>query len=64
MLHPKHKMKNPVKENGKAKANGKDILAEKDRQKCLFPSLALYDQDWLPSLLKDVLMKEVDMVTR
>ena len=40
------------------------FLAEKDKQKSLFPGLALADQDWQPSVSKDVLMKEVDVVTR
>src|SRR6266702_703910 len=59
-LHPKHKKKSTAKANGKAKANGEDVLIEKDKQKRLFPGLALADQDWQPSILKDVLMKEVD----
>ncbi|KAI9444660.1 P-loop containing nucleoside triphosphate hydrolase protein [Lactarius indigo] len=59
-LHPKHKKKTTAKANGKAKANGEDVLVEKDKQKRLFPGLALADQDWQPSLSKDVLMKEVD----
>ena len=42
----------------------KTFLAERDKQKCLFPSLALADQDWQPSVSKDILMKEVDVVTR
>ncbi|KAH8992446.1 P-loop containing nucleoside triphosphate hydrolase protein [Lactarius akahatsu] len=59
-LHPKHKKKITAKANGKAKANGEDVLVEKDKQKRLFPGLALADQDWQPSISKDVLMKEVD----
>jgi ATP-dependent RNA helicase DHX8/PRP22 len=59
-LHPKHKKKVSSKANGKAKANGEDDLVEKDKQKRLFPGLALADQDWQPSISKDVLMKEVD----
>ena len=30
-LHPKHNKENPAKANGKAMANGKDVLAEKDK---------------------------------
>ena len=59
-LHPKHKKKVSPKANGKAKANGEDVLVEKDKQKRLFPGLALADQDWQPTIGKDVLMKEVD----
>jgi ATP-dependent RNA helicase DHX8/PRP22 len=59
-LHPKHKKKNPVKTNGKAKANGGDALDEKDKQKRMFPGLALTDQEWEPTVSKDVLLKEVD----
>ena len=59
-LHPKHKKKTSPKANGKAKANGEDVVVEKDKQKRLFPGLALADQDWQPSIPKDVLMKEVD----
>jgi ATP-dependent RNA helicase DHX8/PRP22 len=60
-LHPKHKKKNSAKANGKAKANGEDTQAERDKHKRMFPGLALADQEWQPSSLsKDVLMKEVD----
>ncbi|SRR6266404_826333 len=59
-IHPKHKKKNTAMANGKAKANGVDVLAEQDKQKRLFPGLALADQEWKPSISKDVLMKEVD----
>jgi ATP-dependent RNA helicase DHX8/PRP22 len=59
-LHPKHKKKNPAKTNGTAKSNGNDTLDEKDKHKRMFPGLALADQDWQPTVPKDVLMKEVD----
>ncbi|KAH9981405.1 P-loop containing nucleoside triphosphate hydrolase protein [Lactifluus volemus] len=59
-LHPKYKKKNSAGANGKAKANGDNAPAEKDKQKRLFPGLALADQEWQPSISKDVLMKEVD----
>ena len=59
-LHPKHKKKTSAKANGKAKVNGEDVLVEKDKQKRMFPGLALADQEWQPSMSKDVLMKEVD----
>ena len=59
-LHPKHKKKNSTKTNGKAKANGNDALDEKEKQKRMFPGLALTDQEWQPTVSKDMLMKEVD----
>ena len=59
-LHPKHKKKSSAKANGKAKSNGNDALEEKDKQKRMFPGLALADQEWQPTVPKDVLMKEVD----
>jgi ATP-dependent RNA helicase DHX8/PRP22 len=59
-LHPKHKKKTSVKTNGKAKANGSDALDEKEKQKRMFPGLALTDKEWEPTVSKDVLMKEVD----
>jgi ATP-dependent RNA helicase DHX8/PRP22 len=59
-LHPKHKKKTFAGANGKAKTNGDNAPAEKDKQKRLFPGLALADQEWKPSISKDVLMKEVD----
>ena len=59
-LHPKHKKKNPAKANGKAKSNGNDALEVKDKQKRMFPGLALADQEWQPTVPKNVLMKEVD----
>src|SRR5712672_1074704 len=59
-LHPKHKKKNSTKANGKTKANGDGAPEEKDKQKRMFPGLALADQEWKPTASKDVLMKEVD----
>lgn len=58
-LHPKHKKKS-AKSNGKVKANGDVELSEQDKQKRLFPGLALADQTWQPAFTKDDLMKEVD----
>ncbi|KAI0248370.1 P-loop containing nucleoside triphosphate hydrolase protein [Lactifluus subvellereus] len=59
-LHPKHRKKNSAKANGKAKANGDDSLGEREKQKRLFPGLALADQEQQSNIPKDVLMKEVD----
>ncbi|KAI0295037.1 P-loop containing nucleoside triphosphate hydrolase protein [Russula brevipes] len=59
-LHPKHKKKSSVKANGKAKANGDNTPDETDKRKRMFPGLALADQEWQPTVAKDVLMKEVD----
>jgi ATP-dependent RNA helicase DHX8/PRP22 len=59
-LHPKHKKKSSAKANGKAKSNGNDVSDEKDKQKRMFPGLALADQEWQPTVSKDVLLKEVD----
>jgi ATP-dependent RNA helicase DHX8/PRP22 len=60
-LHPKHKKKSSSSEaNGKVKSGEDDALYEKDKQKRMFPGLALADQEWQPTVSKDVLMKEVD----
>ena len=59
-LHPKHKKKSSPEENGNVKSGGDDAFHEKDKQKRLFPGLALADQEWQPTVPKDVLMKEVD----
>jgi ATP-dependent RNA helicase DHX8/PRP22 len=58
-MHPKHKKKS-LKANGKGKANGETSVTEQDKQKRLFPGLALADQEWQPTVPKDALMKEVD----
>jgi ATP-dependent RNA helicase DHX8/PRP22 len=57
-LHPKHKKKAvPTKAKGAAK----DVVVDdEDKQRRLFPGLAIKDQEWQPSASKDVLMKEVD----
>lgn len=59
-MHPKHKKKFAAPLNGKQNkdANGNSVLSEQDKQKRLFPGLALADQE--PNVSKDVLMKEVD----
>jgi ATP-dependent RNA helicase DHX8/PRP22 len=56
-LHPKHKKKNPTEAS---KTSDDDAPDEKDKQKRLFPGLALADQEWKPTVAKDALMKEVD----
>ena len=57
-MHPKHKKKpTAVAENGSSE---EVVLDELDKKKRMFPGLALKDQDWQPSVPKDVLMKEVD----
>ncbi|EIM92633.1 P-loop containing nucleoside triphosphate hydrolase protein [Stereum hirsutum FP-91666 SS1] len=57
-MHPKHKKKTAKSKGKKGKGNG--AVDEQDKQKRLFPGLALADQDWQPSISKDALMKEVD----
>lgn len=59
-LHPKHKKKSFSEADAKDKAGVDDALHEKDKQKRLFPGLALADQEWQPTVSKNVLMKEVD----
>jgi len=59
-LHPKHKKKSSPGEDGEVKSGGDDALHEKDKQKRMFPGLALANQEWQPAVSKDVLMKEVD----
>jgi ATP-dependent RNA helicase DHX8/PRP22 len=54
-LHPKHKKKFSTGTNG-AQTNGDAFDREKDKQKRLFPGLAVPDKE----VPKDVLMKEVD----
>ncbi|KIP11668.1 hypothetical protein PHLGIDRAFT_27720 [Phlebiopsis gigantea 11061_1 CR5-6] len=57
-MHPKHKQKKAAAaENGSSE---EAVLDELDKKKRLFPGLAMKDQEWEPSLPKDVLMKEVD----
>lgn len=57
-LHPKHKKRQPTSQD--ENTNPGDTLDETDKRKRIFPGLALKDQDWEPTLSKDVLMKEVD----
>ncbi|KAH8094721.1 P-loop containing nucleoside triphosphate hydrolase protein [Cristinia sonorae] len=57
-MHPKHKKKSTIT-NGDGATNG-DEIDHTDKKRRLFPGLALKDQDWEPTITKDVLMKEVD----
>jgi ATP-dependent RNA helicase DHX8/PRP22 len=59
-LHPKHKKKSSTEATGEFKIDDDDAADEKDKQKRLFPGLALADQEWQPTVSKDVIMKEVD----
>ncbi|KDR85685.1 hypothetical protein GALMADRAFT_234699 [Galerina marginata CBS 339.88] len=63
-LHPKYKkpVKKSAKAQGKAKAN--DEMTELDRQKRLFPGLAVKDQDVPPAIPDDVFLMELgDLVS-
>ncbi len=57
-MHPKYKKKpSTVLEDS---SNAEVAIDELDKKKRMFPGLALKDQEWQPSVTKDVLMKEVD----
>lgn len=58
-MHPKHKKKSvSATQNGDGEGDG--VVDELDKKRRMFPGLAMKDQDWQPSVPKDVLMKEVD----
>lgn len=59
-MHPKHKKKFTDSVNGKKNkdADNAVLLNEQDKQRRLFPGLALPNQE--PTISKDVLMQEVD----
>ncbi|PAV22044.1 P-loop containing nucleoside triphosphate hydrolase [Pyrrhoderma noxium] len=57
-MHPKYKKKSEAKTTN-GKQNGV-VLDEKEKKRRMFPSLSLPDQEWEPSVEKDVFMKEVD----
>jgi ATP-dependent RNA helicase DHX8/PRP22 len=57
-MHPKHK-RSKVSSNGKPNSASQQ-LTEQDKKKRMFPGLSKPDQEWEPSITKDVLMKEVD----
>ncbi|KZT69048.1 P-loop containing nucleoside triphosphate hydrolase protein [Daedalea quercina L-15889] len=57
-LHPKHKKPTTGDtENAGVEDGGLD---EAEKQKRIFPGLALKDQEWEPGVAKDAVMKEVD----
>ncbi|KAF7792541.1 hypothetical protein EIP86_003582 [Pleurotus ostreatoroseus] len=58
-MHPKHK-KRATAVNKENAPESEGTLDEQDRKRRMFPGLALKDQEWQPSITKDVLMKEVD----
>ncbi|EDR15839.1 uncharacterized protein LACBIDRAFT_301208 [Laccaria bicolor S238N-H82] len=66
-MHPKHKKHYPksAKANGNSKADeGNGELSEKERQKRLFPGLALQDKDVPPAVPDDVFLQELgDLVS-
>lgn len=62
-MHPKHKKRQPTVQNedgGTGSRGNGAVLDEVEKKKRMFPGLALKDQEWEPSVTKDVLMKEVD----
>ncbi|KIK07287.1 hypothetical protein K443DRAFT_673549 [Laccaria amethystina LaAM-08-1] len=66
-MHPKHKKHYPksAKANGKSKADeGNGVLSEMERQKRLFPGLALQDKEVPPAVPDDVFLQELgDLVS-
>ncbi|KAL5518812.1 PRP22 [Sanghuangporus vaninii] len=58
-MHPKHKKK-PITNGATNGHQTEDLIDENDKKRRLFPGLALPDQEWEPSVEKDVFMKEVD----
>jgi ATP-dependent RNA helicase DHX8/PRP22 len=56
-LHPKHKKKAVPKADSAGKGGQLD---EQDKQRRLFPGLALTDQEWQPTPAKDAIAQEVD----
>ncbi|OCB85640.1 hypothetical protein A7U60_g7290 [Sanghuangporus baumii] len=58
-MHPKHKKK-PITNGATNGHQNEDLIDENDKKRRLFPGLALPDQEWEPSMEKDVFMKEVD----
>ncbi|KAH8120070.1 P-loop containing nucleoside triphosphate hydrolase protein [Phellopilus nigrolimitatus] len=58
-MHPKHKKKSSSNGQSNGKQTG-GIIDEQEKNRRLFPGLALPDQEWRPSAEKDVFLKEVD----
>jgi ATP-dependent RNA helicase DHX8/PRP22 len=63
-MHPKHRKRSNVTSNGDSSSatEAEGTLSEQEKRKRMFPGLALSNQDWEPSVTKDVLMKEVDLM--
>ncbi|OBZ79648.1 hypothetical protein A0H81_01367 [Grifola frondosa] len=59
-MHPKHKKRPAI--DGKENASESGGLDDTEKKKRMFPGLALKDQEWQPSVTKDVLMKEVEVM--
>jgi ATP-dependent RNA helicase DHX8/PRP22 len=66
-MHPKHKKKytKPANANGKGKVEDMNsILSDQEKQKRLFPGLALKDKDVPPAVSDDVFLEEIgDLVS-
>ncbi|RDB29374.1 Pre-mRNA-splicing factor ATP-dependent RNA helicase prp22 [Hypsizygus marmoreus] len=63
-MHPKHKKKytKPAEQNGKDTEDG--VLSEQEKQKRLFPGLALKDKEVPPAVPDDVFLQELgDLVS-
>lgn len=58
-MHPKHKKRQPTVQDENFAPQGVTV-DETDKKRRMFPGLAVKDQEWQPSITKDVLMKEVD----
>ena len=57
-MHPKYKKKSTANGEHSGKENG--VIDEAEKKRRMFPGLALPNQEWQPSVEKDVFMKEVD----
>jgi len=64
-MHPKHKKKYTAPASGKSKTdNVEGALSEQEKQKRLFPGLALKDQEVRPPVPDDVFLEEIgDLVS-
>ncbi|KAF9469779.1 P-loop containing nucleoside triphosphate hydrolase protein [Collybia nuda] len=60
-MHPKHKKKlpNPSRAGGKTKEEGNGLLSDQEKQKRLFPGLALQDKEVPPAVSDDVFLEEI-----
>ena len=60
-MHPKHKKRQPKGDNSDGqKENGHTVLDEQDKQRRLFPGLALADKSAPSAVERDAVMQEVD----